>query len=178
MRFQETEVAGVFLVTYDALEDERGGFARTFCRREFADRGLDPAVVQCNLSRNREKGTLRGMHLQKAPHGEAKLIRCTRGSVYDVAVDLRRESPTFRRWVARELREDEPVMLYIPQGVAHGFQTLEDDTELFYQMSAFYRADAATGVRWDDPAFGICWPPAHRRIISEKDRSWPDFPPD
>ncbi len=175
MRFQETTLPGVFLVSSEGLEDDRGWFARTFCRREFARQGLNPRVAQCNLSRNRKKGTLRGMHYQEAPHGEAKLIYCLRGSLYDVAVDLRRDSPTFRQWEAFVLRADEPRFLYLPEGTAHGFQTLEDDTEVFYQMSAFYHPESGRGVRWDDPAFGIVWPPVEQRIISQKDQTWPDF---
>ena len=136
--------------------------------------GLDPRLVQCNISFNRKRGTLRGMHYQAAPHGEAKLIRCTRGAIYDVIVDLHRDSPAFKKWVAAELTAENRSMLFVPEGLAHGFQTLEDDTEVFYQMSEFYHPESARGVRWDDPAFGIRWPLA-QPIMSDKDRGYEDF---
>jgi dTDP-4-dehydrorhamnose 3,5-epimerase len=157
--------------------DDRGLFARSYCRREFQERGLNPDIAQCNISYNRMRGTLRGMHYQEAPYGEAKLIRCLRGALYDVAVDLRADSPTFREWAAVELRAEPGCtsrMLYVPEGFAHGFLTLEDDTEVFYQMSEFFSPQAARGVRWDDPAFSITWPEPVR-IISERDRTYPDF---
>ncbi len=175
MIFRPTDLPGAVIIEPEKREDERGFFARTWCQREFTEHGLNPRVVQCSVSFNLRKGTLRGMHYQAAPFPEAKLIRCTRGAIYDVIIDLRPESPTFKRWVAVELAADNHRMLYIPEGFAHGFQTLEDQTEVFYQMSEFYAPESARGVRWDDPAFHIAWPPGER-IISERDRSYPDFP--
>ena len=176
MRFTSTEISDVYAVEIDPIEDPRGSFARSFCAREFEDLGLDPCVAQCNVSFNLRRGTLRGMHYQIAPHEEAKLVRVTRGSVYDVVVDLRPESPTFRRWVSAELRSDLGNALYAPKGVAHGFQTLEDDTEVFYQMSYPYHPDAGRGVRYDDPTFGIDWP-IGEIIISGRDRAFELFEP-
>ncbi len=166
-------LSDAFLIEPEKREDARGFFARTWCQREFAEHGLNPNLVQCNISFNEQKGTLRGMHYQTAPHEEAKLVRCTRGALYDVIVDLRSESPTFCEWVAVELTQDNHHMLFIPEGLAHGFQTLADDTEIFYQMSEFYHPEAARGARWNDPAFAIDWP-LPDPIISEKDRSFPD----
>jgi dTDP-4-dehydrorhamnose 3,5-epimerase len=176
VKFAETEVPGVWVVEPTILEDERGSFARTFDVEQFAEHGMDTAVVQCNTSFNARTGTLRGMHYQAEPHGEAKLIRCTRGAIHDVVVDLRPDSPTYRRWCATELAAESGRMVFAPVGVAHGFQTLVDGTEVHYQMSHVYVREAAQGVRWDDPAFGIEWPPG-RRIISDRDRSYPDFRP-
>ena len=164
------------MIEMERLEDARGFFGRSFCRNEFSRRGLNPDVAQCNISFNRQAGTLRGMHYQAAPYAEEKLIRCTRGKLYDVVVDLRRESPTFKQWTAMELSGENGRMLYAPKGCAHGFQTLEDDTEVFYQMSEFYHPESARGVRWNDPAFGIQWPAGLRAILSERDRNWPDCP--
>jgi dTDP-4-dehydrorhamnose 3,5-epimerase len=174
MRFLETALQGAFIIELDRQEDERGFFARTWCQREFIAHGLNPRLVQCNVSFNRRRGTLRGMHYQVAPYAEAKLVRCTRGAIYDVIIDLRPDSPTFTQWIAVELTADNHRMLYIPEQFAHGFQTLEDNTEVFYQMSEFYAPECARGVRWNDPAFAIAWPPAER-IISERDRHYPDF---
>ena len=174
MIFSETALPGAWVVEPERLEDERGFFARSWCEREFGQRGLATRLVQCNVSFNKRRGTLRGMHYQAAPHQEAKLIRCTRGAIHDVIIDLRSDSPTFRRHVAVVLDADSRRMLYVPEGMAHGFQTLEDDTEVFYQMSEFYAPDHARGVRWDDRAFGIRWPEAER-TISARDRSYPDF---
>lgn len=174
MKFVETAVHGARLVEIEPIGDERGFFARSWCEREFAEQGLNPALVQCNISYNARRGTLRGMHYQAEPHAEAKLIRCTRGRIYDVLIDLRADSPTYKQWYAVELTPNGGRMLYAPEGVAHGFQSLEDDTEVFYQMSEFYHPDSARGVRWDDPAFGIDWPEGHR-ILSERDRMFPDF---
>jgi dTDP-4-dehydrorhamnose 3,5-epimerase len=154
--------------------DRRGYFARTYCQQEFASHGLNSSFVQCNVSFNSLKGTLRGMHFQAAPYEEAKLIRCTRGAIYDVIIDLRLGSPTFKQHFTIALSAENGKMLYVPEGFAHGFQTLEDNTEVFYQMSQFYTADQARGVRWNDPAFGIEWP-ADERIILERDQSYPDF---
>lgn len=176
MIFNETNLSGVYVIALQRLDDERGFFGRSFCRNEFSLRGLNPEVAQCNISFNRQAGTLRGMHYQSAPHAEDKLIRCTRGRLYDVIVDLRRQSPTFRQWTAVELSGGNGLMLYAPKGCAHGFQTLEDDTEVFYQMSEFYHPESARGVRWNDPAFGIQWPAGIKAILSERDRNWPDYP--
>jgi dTDP-4-dehydrorhamnose 3,5-epimerase len=172
--FTATEPAGVVIIEPERVEDERGFFARSFCAREFAARGLDPRVAQCNVSFNRTRGTLRGLHFQHPPHTETKLVRCTRGALYDVAVDLRPDSPTFLVHIAVELSARNGRMLYVPEGFAHGFQTLEDDTEVFYQMSAAFSPDAAGGVRWNDPAFAIEWP-LEVSAISERDRTYPDF---
>lgn len=174
MIFEETALRGAYLISLEPIADERGFFARSWCREEFRARGLNPDLVQCNISFNRRKGTLRGMHYQAEPNAEAKLVRCTRGAFYDVIIDLRRSSPTFRHWLAVELTSENRRMLYIPEGFAHGFQTLADETEVLYQMSTFFVPDAARGVRWDDPAFGIQWPEADR-IMSAKDRNYPDF---
>ena len=175
MKFSETPLKGAFVIAIEPLEDERGMFARTWCEKEFREHGLSTEIRQCNISRNRRRGTLRGMHFQRAPHGEIKLVRCTRGAIHDVIIDLRPGSPTFRQSFAIRLTEQNHTMLYIPEGFAHGFQTLEDHTEVFYQMSTFYHPEAAAGVRWNDPAFGIQWPPVEERIISEKDARLPDF---
>lgn len=174
MIFTETKIFGVIIIEPESLADERGFFARSFCQREFKDHGLNPDIVQCNISFNRKRGTLRGMHYQAHPYEEAKLIRCTKGALYDVALDLRKNSPTYQKWVSVELTEENRKMIYISEGVAHGFQTLEDDTEIFYQMSQFYNPESARGVRYDDPAFGIDWPifPA---IVSSKDASFTSF---
>jgi dTDP-4-dehydrorhamnose 3,5-epimerase len=174
MIFIETKLQGAFIIDIDRIEDERGFFARTWCQKEFEAHGLCTQLVQCNISFNKSKGTLRGMHYQAAPYAEAKLVRCTMGAIYDVIIDLRPDSPTFKRWVAVELRADNRRMLFIPEGFAHGFQTLADGSEVFYQMSQFYAPEYARGVRWDDPAFRVSWP-AEKRIISERDRGFPDF---
>jgi dTDP-4-dehydrorhamnose 3,5-epimerase len=164
----------VFRIEPEKRQDERGFFARTWCRDEFAEHGLDSRLVQCSVSFNAKRGTLRGLHYQAAPHAEAKLVRCTRGAIYDVAVDLRPDSPTFLRHAAAVLSADNYAMLYIPEGCAHGFQTLAEASEVVYQMSEFYRPESARGVRWDDPAFAIAWPP-DQRTIAERDRQYPDF---
>ncbi len=174
MIFTETKLRGVFIVDLEMLEDERGFFSRSWCRREFEAQGLVSDLAQCSISFNRRKGTLRGVHFQAAPYQEVKLVRCTSGAIYDVVVDLRRDSRTFRQWIAVELTADNHRMLYIPEGFGHGFQTLLDDTEVFYQMSEFYHPECARGVRWDDPTFGIQWP-LPVPIMSERDRSHPDF---
>ncbi len=174
MRFIETAVCGVYLVELEPRVDERGSFARTFCLREFAACGLQSEPVQANLSHNVKRGTLRGMHYQEEPFAEAKLVQCLRGTVYDVAIDLRPGSETYLSWVAVELEARGGTLLYIPAGCAHGFQTLEDDAALYYLMFNYYEPGYARGVRWDDPAFGIKWPLADP-IIAEKDRLWPDY---
>jgi dTDP-4-dehydrorhamnose 3,5-epimerase len=176
MIFTETRLQGAYLIEPELRQDERGFFARTWCQNEFAIKSLPTQWVQCNISFNRQRGTLRGLHFQTAPYEEAKLVRCTMGGIYDVIVDLRVDSPTFGQWLAVELTAQNRLMLFIPTGFAHGFQTLADEVEVFYQMSAFYAPECARGVRWDDPAFQISWP-VERRIISERDRSFPDFLP-
>ena len=174
MFFEETKLKGAFLIQFDPLEDERGFFARTFCREEFDRHGLNPNVAQCSIAFNGKRGTLRGMHYQAAPHEEAKLVRCTQGAVYDVIVDLRPNSSSYTRWVSAELSRNNRRMLYVPEGFAHGYQTLEDDTEILYQMSVPYAPECARGVRWNDAAFAIRWP-QDRPILSERDASYPDF---
>jgi dTDP-4-dehydrorhamnose 3,5-epimerase len=174
MTFHPTKLPGVCEIRIQPLTDERGFFARSWCRREFENRGLNPALAQCNISFNTCTGTLRGMHYQAPPYAEAKIVRCTHGAIYDVVVDLRRDSPTFKAWIGVALSARERNMLYVPEGCAHGFLTLEDRSEVFYQMSEFYHPEAARGVRWDDPAFQIAWPAAPQ-VISERDRTYPDF---
>lgn len=174
MIFSETKLKGAFIIEPERLEDERGFFARTWCQREFEAHGLDPHLVQCNISFNKKRGTLRGMHFQVSPHAEAKLVRCTMGAIYDVILDLRPDSPTYKRWLALELTAENRKTLYIPKGLAHGFQTLADNTEVFYQMSEFYHSESARGVRWDDPTFGIEWPIVDA-TISGKDKGYPNF---
>ncbi len=176
MIFTETSISGAFLVDLERMEDARGFFARSFCQEEFRARGLKTEIAQSNVSFNLKQGTLRGMHLQVSPVAEAKLVRCTRGAIHDVIVDLRPELPTYCRWIAVRLTEDDERALYIPEGVAHGFQALKDNTEVFYQMFAFYTPEYQRGVRWDDPTFGIEWPLANP-TISERDRSYPLFDP-
>jgi dTDP-4-dehydrorhamnose 3,5-epimerase len=175
VKFIALPLAGAFVVEPEPVVDERGFFARTFCSREFAAQGLESQFLQCSVSSSKLAGTLRGLHYQKAPHEEAKLVRCTTGAIHDVIVDLRRESASFRRWAAVELSATNRKALYIPRGLAHGFLTLTDDTEVLYQMSEEFNAESAAGVRWDDPAFGIEWP-GQVRAISDRDRAYPDFP--
>ncbi|HMA34039.1 MAG TPA: dTDP-4-dehydrorhamnose 3,5-epimerase [Chloroflexia bacterium] len=175
MIFTELSLRGAFLIDPQRLEDERGFFARTWCAREFAAQGLNVHLAQCNISFNGRKGTVRGLHYQAAPHEEVKLVRCTMGAIYDVIVDLRADSPTFRRWVAVELTAANRRLVYVPAGCAHGFQTLADSTEVFYQMSEFYAPESARGVRWDDPTLAIAWPRIANRIISERDAAYPDY---
>jgi dTDP-4-dehydrorhamnose 3,5-epimerase len=174
MIFTETTLAGAFIIEPERIEDERGFFARTWCQREFAARGLTSRLAQCNISFNTNAGTLRGMHYQADPYGEVKLVRCTMGAIHDVIIDLRPESPMFTQHVAVVLSARNRAMLYIPEGFAHGFLTLEDNTEVFYQMSALYAPAHARGVRWNDPAFAIAWP-MEVRVIAERDRTYPDF---
>ena len=174
MIFAETKLKGAFIVEPERLEDERGFFARTWCQREFEAHGLNTRWVQCNISFNRTRGTLRGMHYQAAPYEEAKLVRCTMGAIYDVIVDLRPESPIFKQHIAVVLTAQNHKMLYVPEGFAHGFLTLEDNTEVFYQMSESYVPGYSRGIRWNDPAFGIQWP-TDVQAISERDQNHPDF---
>jgi dTDP-4-dehydrorhamnose 3,5-epimerase len=172
--FHATSLPGAYVIEQERHEDLRGHFTRTFCEKEFAARGLATHIAQCSVSFNRRKGTLRGMHYQIAPFEEVKLVRCSRGALYDVAIDLRRDSQTFRQYCAVELSEHNGKMFYIPAGFAHGFQTLADNTEICYQMSQFYSPEHARGVRWNDPAFGIPWPQDERTIL-ERDQGYPDF---
>jgi dTDP-4-dehydrorhamnose 3,5-epimerase len=174
MIFRETTIAGVWIIEPERHEDERGFFARTWDTEEFAQRGLNARLAQCSISFNRRRGTLRGMHYQAKPYEEAKIVRCTAGSIFDVAVDLRPGSATFCNWVGAELSAENRVALYVPEGCAHGFLTLTDDSEVAYQISEFHAPDAARGVRWDDPAFGIEWP-GDVLVINDRDRSYPDF---
>ncbi len=172
LKLVPTALPGAWLIEPEPLADERGFFARTFCAEEFRAHGLDPAVAQCSVSYNRQRGTLRGMHYQASPHGEAKLVRCTRGAIFDVIVDLRPDSPSRRRWFAAELTEDNRRMLYAPEGFAHGFLTLAAGSEVLYQISAAYRPEFQRGFRWDDPAVAIAWPEAPS-LVSARDRSLP-----
>ena len=174
--FRETKLKGSFIVEPEKFEDERGFFGRSFSDREFEAQGINPRIVECNISFNKKKHTIRGMHFQSAPYAQAKLVRCTQGAIYDVIIDLRPESPTYKEWVAEELTATNRLMLYVPEGFAHGFQTLEDDTEVLYQMSAHYAPAAAGGVRWNDPVFAIRWPPAADVIVNERDGTYPDYP--
>lgn len=174
MKFIATRLAGVFIIELEWLDDERGFFARSFCRDEFARHGLATEFVQCNVSFNRSSGTLRGLHYQASPHAEPKLVRCTRGTIYDVVVDIRVKSNTYKEWLTVELSADNYRMIYIPEGCAHGFQTLTDNTEVFYQMSAAYQPYAARGIRYNDSALGIQWPLANP-TLSARDAAYPDF---
>ena len=176
MIFIETKLEGAFLIDPECIEDERGFIARTCCRKEFEQYGLKSDWVQCNISYNKRKGTLRGMHYQVDPYAEVKLVRCTMGAIYDVIIDLRSNSKTYRQWIAAELSAENRKMIYIPQGFAHGFQTLMDNSEIFYQMSAFYAPECARAVRWNDPQFKIHWPEAER-TMSKKDQIINDFDP-
>jgi dTDP-4-dehydrorhamnose 3,5-epimerase len=175
MKFTETGLDGAFVIEIEPRLDERGFFARGWCRREFEAAGIRINFVQANIAFSKNKGTLRGMHFQKAPHAEAKFLRCVRGAVFDVMIDLRPDSPTFKKWFGIELTADNHKMVFIPEGFAHGYLATVDDTEVFYLVSAFYSPDTEGGVRWDDPAFGVKWPMTGNLIISEKDKNLPDF---
>jgi|SRR5579859_6727914 len=174
MLFKETVLQGAFIIEVDPRRDDRGFYARTWCRREFEAHGLQSNFVQGGFSFSGKKGTLRGMHYQIAPHGQPKLVRCGKGSIYDVILDLRPESATFKKWFAIELTEHNHRMIYVPEGLAHGFQTLEDNTEVCYQMAGFHDSAAERGISWNDPAFNIAWPPDNR-IMSERDRNFKGF---
>jgi dTDP-4-dehydrorhamnose 3,5-epimerase len=176
MKFQETKLPGVFEVHVEIVADARGFFARSWCRKEFLDRGLNSNLVQCSISLNFRRGTLRGMHYQEPPFAETKVVRCTAGAIYDVVLDLREESPTFKQWFATVLSAENRHSLYIPEGCAHGFLTLTDESEVLYQMSEFYHPEVGHGVRWNDPAFQIAWP-ERVEVISERDQNYPDFEP-
>lgn len=174
MIFSETALSGAYIIDIEPAMDERGFFARSWCRKEFEKHGLNSDLEQCNISFNKKKGTLRGMHFQLPPHAEAKLVRCVRGAIYDVIIDLRFSSPSYCSWQAVELSDNNRRALYIPEGFAHGFLTLTDDTEIFYQMSSSYVPGHSTGIRWDDAAIGIKWPDKPR-CISMNDQAYPDF---
>lgn len=177
MIITETKLGGVWLIEPQRFEDARGFFAPSFSAEEFAARGMASQFAEHNISYSRKCGTLRGMHYQSPPRGQAKLVRCTRGAIFDVVVDLRQDSPTFRQWVGTELTAENRRMLYLPGDCAHGFQTLADDTEVFYMVSEVYAPDSGRGVRWDDPAFGIEWPEAEERVVIARDAGYPDFAP-
>ena len=176
MKFVPTPLGGAYVIELEPSFDERGFFARSWSAEDFKERGLAARMAQCSISFNTRKGTLRGMHYQSEPHAEAKVVRCSAGAMYDVLVDLRRGSPTYCDWFGVELSADNRKLLYVPEGIGHGFQTLTDNTEIFYQISQDYRSDASRGVRWNDPAFAIDWPIANP-ILSERDRSFPDYTP-
>lgn len=176
MIFTETTLQGAYVIALEEFRDDRGFFARAWCQNEFKQHGLDLQIVQANLSYNKRKGTLRGMHYQVPPHEEAKLVRCIRGAIYDVIIDLRPESSTYKHWTSIELTADNRHILYVPEGFAHGFQTLADQTEVFYQVSQFYTPGAEKGARYNDPVFGISWP-LKVSVISEKDVGWQDYIP-
>lgn len=177
MLFTELPLSGAYVIDLQRLEDERGFFARAWCQQEFAAHGLTANIVQCNISFNPKMGTLRGMHYQVFPHAETKLIRCIRGAIYDVIIDLRPHSATYMQWFGLDLTADNRLMLFVPEGFAHGYQSLSDKSEVFYQVSQFYQPGAERGIRWNDPAFGITWPEVDYRVVSVKDQSWPDFTP-
>ena len=174
MIFIETKLKGAFVIELERMHDDRGFFARSWCQKEFLAQGLNPRLVQCSVSFSKKKGTLRGMHYQADPYGETKLVRCTRGAIYDAIADLRPDSPTYKQHFTTVLTAQDYKMLYIPAGFAHGFLTLEDNTEVFYQMSEFYQAEFARGFRWNDPTFNIQWP-EEVQVISSRDRQYPDF---
>ena len=176
MIFNKTKLDDAYIVEMETIRDHRGFFCRAWCSKEFEDHGLISQFVQANLTFSPKRGTVRGLHYQIAPHQEVKLVRCTRGATYDVIVDLRPESPTYKQWLAVELTADNHKMIYIPAGFAHGYQILEDNTEVFYQVGQFYAPKYERGARWNDPAFGIDWPIASPLILSDKDKSWPDYP--
>ncbi len=175
MKFLETGIEGAFILEPEKREDERGVFARTWCQQECAAKGINVSFVQFNVSRTKTMGTIRGLHYQVPPHAEVKLFRCIRGELYDVMADARPDSPTFTKWVGIKLNEHDLRSLFVPQGVAHGFQTLKDDTEVLYAVSALYCPEAERGIRWNDPVFNITWPITSLSIVSAKDQNWPDF---
>ncbi len=176
MIFTETPLAGAFVIALETRDDERGFFARAFCQNELAEHGLETTVAQANLSYNHRKGTLRGLHMQNPPHGEDKMVRCISGAIYDAIVDLRPGSPTYRQWFGVELSAANRLMLYVPKGFAHGYQSLTDGSEVLYMVTQFYTPGAERGLRWNDPAFGVAWP-LPDPILSEKDAAAPDFTP-
>jgi dTDP-4-dehydrorhamnose 3,5-epimerase len=176
MKFTELELAGAFLIDLEPRQDERGFFARAFCQREFRQHGLETDIVQANLSQNVSRGTLRGMHYQKPPFAEVKMVRCIRGAVHDVIVDIRKDSPTYLKWLGVDLTRDNRRLLYVPEGFAHGYQALTDDSEVLYLVTQFYAPDHEAAIRWNDPSIGIRWP-LPDPILSPKDAAHPDFVP-
>jgi dTDP-4-dehydrorhamnose 3,5-epimerase len=174
VNLKETRLPGVYLIEPRRRSDERGFFARTFCSRELAELGLETRIAQSSISFNPTRGTLRGMHYQASPHGETKIIRCTMGAIWDCLIDLRPDSPTYKQWVAERLTAENRKLFYVPEGIAHGFLTLEPDSEVFYEISSFFVPDAARGVRWDDPTFAVDWP-IRPRLMSDRDRDYVDF---
>lgn len=174
MKFTETKLEGAYIIEIEKLTDDRGFFARSWCQKEFEAHGLTSRVVQTNVSFNRKKGTLRGLHYQLKPNEESKLIRCTRGAIYDVIIDLRPKSPTYKQWIGVKLSDENYTMFFVPENFAHGFQTLKNNTEITYQVSQFFTTGSERGIRWNDPIFGIKWP-LEIAVISAKDRDWPDF---
>lgn len=176
MILTQTKLPGAYIIELEKQEDERGFFARVWCKKEFSEHSLASPMVQANMSANKKRGTLRGLHYQLAPHQEAKLVRCTKGAIFDVIIDLRPELGTYKQWLGVELTAENHKMLYVPEGFAHGYQTLSDDTEVFYQVSEFYSPESERGVRWNDPAFSIQWPITDSILISPKDQRWRDYP--
>jgi len=174
LQFKETKLSGAYIIDLDTIKDERGFFARAWCQKEFEENGLKSNIAQCNLSFNHKKGTLRGMHYQVKPYEEVKMVRCTQGKILDVIIDLRKDSPTYKEWIGVELSADNNRMLYVPEGFAHGYQTLEDNSVVYYQVTEFYQPGSERGIRWNDPAFSIEWP-LEVFVISEKDNSHPDY---
>ena len=177
MIFTETKLKGAYIIEIEKLEDQRGFFARMWCKNEFEAHSLNTNHVQTNLSFNKQRGTIRGLHYQAKPYEEAKLFRCIRGAMYDVIIDLRPESPTYLKWAGFELTADNRKMLYVPESFAQGYQALTDNTEVFYQVSQFYSPDFEQGIRYDDPTFGIAWPETNNLLVSDKDKCWPDYVP-
>lgn len=175
MRFTKTKLQDCFIIEPDRFEDERGFFGRAWSEAEFAAQGLDVRFVEANISFNTKKNTLRGLHYQSQPHEQGKLVRCTRGAFYDVALDLRRDSPTYKHWIGVELSQENRFALFVPGGFAHGFQTLRDDSEVYYEVTKPYAPASSFGIRWNDPAFNIDWPEATERIMVPRDRDYPDF---
>jgi dTDP-4-dehydrorhamnose 3,5-epimerase len=175
MFFNETRLKGAYIIELEKIVDDRGFFSRVWCQKEFQTHGLNPNIAQCNLTFSVNKGTLRGLHYQIAPHSEVKIVSCIRGKIYDVIVDLRPKSPSYLQWMSFELSSDNRKMIYIPENFAHGYLTLIDDTEVFYQVSQFYSTGSECGIRWNDPSVNIKWPKVSNLILSEKDREWPDF---
>ena len=173
--FRETKLKGAFVIEPQSLSDARGVFARSYSEQEFESHGLNPRIAECNISFSKKRYTIRGMHFQRSPFAQAKLVRCTKGAVYDVIIDLRPDSPTFKQWIGEELTAENRRMLYVPEGFAHGFQTLEDDSEVFYQISNAYNPGSEGGVRWNDPVFGIEWPAMDGITINARDQNYPDF---
>jgi len=172
LKFTELELKGAYLIEMEEFKDERGSFARQFCKKELANVGLDTEICQCNLSKNYKKGTLRGLHFQNDPYPETKVVSCMKGAFFDVIVDLRKDSPTYLHWISQELTENNNQMLYIPANFAHGFQTLVDDTVVYYQLGNYFVPECYDGLRWNDPKIGIKWPDCEKRIINERDNSY------